>query len=56
MTKHLVGSTVGEVLADVTGRLTAAGCESPRVDAEILVAHVLGSPAVRARCSSLRES
>ena len=34
--------TVGEALADSTERLSAAGVESPRVDAEILVAHVLG--------------
>ena len=34
--------TVREALADATERLAAAGCESARVDAEILVAHVLG--------------
>ena len=34
--------TVGEALGEVTGRLAAAGCESQRVDAEILLAHVLG--------------
>jgi release factor glutamine methyltransferase len=34
--------TVGAALASVTDRLEAAGCDSPRVDAEILVAHVLG--------------
>jgi len=33
--------TVGQTLAVVGGRLAAAGCESPRVDAEILLAHVL---------------
>jgi release factor glutamine methyltransferase len=38
----LVTSTLGAALADVTQRLAEAGCESPRVDAEILVAHVLG--------------
>ena len=31
-------------LADTTARLDEAGCELPRVDAEILVAHVLGVP------------
>jgi release factor glutamine methyltransferase len=36
--------TVEEALGSVTGRLAAAGCESPRVDAEILVGHVLGAP------------
>jgi release factor glutamine methyltransferase len=34
---------VGRALAKTTERLEAAGCESPRVDAEILVAHVLGA-------------
>ena len=33
--------TVGAALASVSDRLEAAGCESPRVDAEILVGHVL---------------
>jgi release factor glutamine methyltransferase len=35
---------VARAVADVTQRLTEAGCESPRVDAEILVAHVLELP------------
>ena len=34
---------VGRALAETTERLEAAGCESPRVDAEILVSHVLGT-------------
>jgi release factor glutamine methyltransferase len=34
--------TVGAALASAIDRLEAAGCDSPRVDAEILVAHVLG--------------
>ncbi|HYI75775.1 MAG TPA: peptide chain release factor N(5)-glutamine methyltransferase [Gaiellaceae bacterium] len=34
--------TVGRALADMTERLSAAGCESPGVDAEILLAHVVG--------------
>ncbi len=34
--------TVGHALTRTTERLTEAGCDSPRVDAEILVAHVLG--------------
>jgi release factor glutamine methyltransferase len=33
---------IDEALAKATKRLAAAGCESPRVDAEILVGHVLG--------------
>jgi release factor glutamine methyltransferase len=35
--------TVGRALAETTERLEAAGCDSPRVDAETLVAHVLGT-------------
>jgi release factor glutamine methyltransferase len=38
-----VTESVGAVLAEVTGRLEAAGCDTPRVDAEILLAHVLGT-------------
>ena len=34
---------VARALAETTERLEAAGCESPRVDAEILVSHVLGT-------------
>ena len=34
---------VAKALAETTERLAAAGCESPRVDAEILVAHLLGT-------------
>jgi release factor glutamine methyltransferase len=34
---------VARALATTTERLEAAGCESPRVDAEILVSHVLGT-------------
>jgi release factor glutamine methyltransferase len=33
---------VGDALGEVTGRLAAAGCESPRVDAEVLLSHVIG--------------
>ncbi len=35
--------TVREALARTTDRLTAAGCDTPRVDAELLLAHVLGT-------------
>lgn len=35
--------TVGAALASVEERLSAAGCDTPRVDAEILLAHVLGT-------------
>ena len=41
--------TVGEALADSTERLRAAGVESPRVDAEFLVADGPRSRAIRAR-------
>ena len=34
--------TARESLEAVTARLSDAGCESPRVDAEVLLAHVLG--------------
>jgi release factor glutamine methyltransferase len=33
---------VARVLAETTERLTEAGCESPSVDADVLIAHVLG--------------
>ena len=35
--------TVREALAQVAERLAAAGCETPRVDADLLLAHVLGT-------------
>jgi methylase of polypeptide subunit release factors len=33
---------VGRALAETRERLTGAGCESPEVDAELIVAHLLG--------------
>ena len=33
--------TIGDALARATGRLTAAGCDTPRLDAEVLLAEVL---------------
>jgi release factor glutamine methyltransferase len=33
---------IGDALTDATGRLTAAGCDTPRLDAEVLLAEVLG--------------
>ncbi|MEP6892767.1 MAG: peptide chain release factor N(5)-glutamine methyltransferase [Gaiellaceae bacterium] len=36
------GITVGEVLRRSTDHLTAKGCETPRLDAELLLAHALG--------------
>jgi len=38
-----VGIPAGHVLDDASHRLGGAGCETPRVDAEILLAHVLGT-------------
>lgn len=38
-----MSSSAAEALAAVTDRLEAAGCETPRVDAELLLAHVLGT-------------
>jgi len=37
-----VSDTVADTLRRIAERLEAAGCESPRLDAELLVAHVLG--------------
>jgi len=37
-----VSSTVAQAIADTEARLAAAGVPSPRVDAELLVGHVLG--------------
>ena len=34
--------TVGSAISDATARLTRAGSESPRLDAEVLLGHVLG--------------
>lgn len=36
-----MATTVGEVLRDAASRLTASGSETPRLDAEVLLAHVL---------------
>jgi release factor glutamine methyltransferase len=38
-----VTETVREALGRVEARLAAAGCDTPRVDAELLLAHVLGT-------------
>jgi release factor glutamine methyltransferase len=38
-----VTETVREALARVRDRLASAGCDTPRVDAELLLAHVLGT-------------
>ncbi len=36
------GRTVSQALVDATARLAGAGCDTPRLDAEVLLAHVLG--------------
>ncbi len=36
------GKTVSQALSDATAVLTAAGCDTPRLDAELLLAFVLG--------------
>jgi release factor glutamine methyltransferase len=38
----VVGTTIRDVLREATGVLGAAGCETPRLDAELLLAHSLG--------------
>ena len=38
-----VGGEVASALRDATGGLDDAGCESPRLDAELLLAHALGT-------------
>lgn len=42
MTEHASGSPVAQVLQEATQTLAAAGCDTPRLDAEVLLAHVLG--------------
>ena len=44
------------VLAEIEGRLVAAGVESPRVDAELLVGHVLGLSRSGVSAAGLRGS
>ncbi len=48
-------TTVGAALARATERLAAAGCEPARVDAEILLAHVLGTTRSGLRSGTSRE-
>ena len=36
-----MAATVGELLRDGAARLTESGSESPRLDAEVLLGHVL---------------
>jgi release factor glutamine methyltransferase len=47
--------TAREALADAERRLAAAGVDSPRVDAELLVAHVLGTTRSGVRAEPDRE-
>jgi release factor glutamine methyltransferase len=39
----VANDTIRDALAGATGRLTAAGCDTPRLDAEVLLAEVLGT-------------
>jgi release factor glutamine methyltransferase len=41
------GSSVRDALQGAITAITAAGCETPRLDAEVLLAHVLGVPRER---------
>jgi len=45
---------VKRALAETSGRLAKAGCDTPRVDAEILVAHVSGIPRSELALEQLR--
>jgi release factor glutamine methyltransferase len=47
VSEAVVGRTVSGALADATSRLTAAGCDTPRLDAELLLASVLGAERAR---------
>ena len=42
MTTPALPATLRDLLAAAAARLTDAGCDSPRLDAELLLAHVLG--------------
>ena len=54
MTLH-IGSPAGTIVLEVSDRLASAGCDSPRVDAEILVSHVLGISRSTLRTEPSRE-
>ena len=44
---NFAGHTVGDALQSAVIAITAAGCETPRLDAEVLLAHILGVPRER---------
>lgn len=48
-------TTTSAALSDVAARLAGAGCDSPRADAEILLAHVLGTTRSGLRADGRRE-
>jgi release factor glutamine methyltransferase len=48
-------TTTAAALSDVAGRLAEAGIDSPRVDAEILLAHVLGTTRSGLRANGRQE-
>jgi len=43
----LVGTSVREAVDGAVTAIAAAGCQTPRLDAEVLLAHVLGVPRER---------
>ena len=47
----MAGPTVRELVAEIAERLETTGSGSPRIDAELLVAHVLGVPRSTVRAS-----
>jgi release factor glutamine methyltransferase len=52
----VVGPTVRELVAEIAERLETSGSSSSRVDAELLVAHVLGVPRSAVRASPAARS
>jgi release factor glutamine methyltransferase len=45
--RTLIGTPAGEALEGASTAIAAAGCPTPRLDAEVLLAHVLGVPRER---------
>jgi release factor glutamine methyltransferase len=42
VTDHAARNSIAQALQEATARLTTAGCDTPRLDAEVLLAHVVG--------------
>ena len=49
-------SAIAEAMADATARLVAAGVDSPKLVAQVLLAHTLGVPRANLMANSLRQS